>query len=81
MLTKYKDLSTDFDEALDMIKSSILDRDELMELQSSEKELLSEQMETLRTDFDTFKDELLKANEEDIPTLFNEEKQKIEKAF
>ncbi|MBW5409825.1 hypothetical protein E6A50_05525, partial [Brachyspira hampsonii] len=79
--TKYKDLSTDFDEALDMIKASILDRDELMELHNSEKEILSEQMETLKTEFDSFKDELLKANEEDIPTLFEEEKQKIEKAF
>ncbi|MCZ9965659.1 coiled-coil domain-containing protein [Brachyspira hyodysenteriae] len=79
--TKYKDLSNDFDEALDTIKASIFDRDELIELQNSEKEMLAEQIETLKTEFDSFKDELLKANEEDIPALFEEEKQKIEKAF
>ncbi|MEI0605307.1 hypothetical protein R4K55_13915, partial [Brachyspira alvinipulli] len=78
---KYKELSADFEESLDIVKSSIFDRDELIELQASEKELLASKIDELKTDFENFKEEVLISNKEDIPTLFEEEKNKIEKAF
>ncbi|MCZ9967352.1 hypothetical protein OFQ61_09620 [Brachyspira hyodysenteriae] len=78
---KYDALNVDFEETLDLIKSSILDRDELIELHNSEKELLANRIYELKEEFDNFKKEALNANKEDIPALFEEEKQRIENAF
>ena len=75
---KYKELTTDFEESLDMLKNSILDRDELAE---SDKDALASKVDELKADFDNFKEEVLTSNTYDISDLFEEEKEKIEKAF
>ena len=49
--SQYKELSVDFEEALDLVKKSILDRDEVIDLQSKEKDELISQLESLRDDY------------------------------
>lgn len=76
---KYEVLGEEFDKTIDDIKSAVLDRNEIIELHSSEKELLKEQIDNLKEEFDSFKEEVLKSN--DIPTLFQDEREKLEETF
>ena len=80
--SQYKELSIDFEEALDLVKKSILDRDEIIDLQSQEKEDLISNLESLRNDYLSLKDNIALVNDSrELYNLFEEEREKLERGF
>ena len=80
--SQYKELSVDFEEALDLVKKSILDRDEVIDLQSKEKEELLSKLESLRDDYLSLKGEASSVNgNNELYSLFEEEREKLERGF
>ena len=80
--SQYKELSVDFEEALDLVKKSILDRDEIIDLQSQEKEDLISNLESLRNDYLSLKDNIALVNDsKELYSLFEEEREKLERGF
>ena len=75
------DSNEDFNNRIEQIKSSIIDREELINLQNSEKELLKNQIDDIKEEFELFKDQITRTNELEIPALFDEEKARVENMF
>ena len=75
-------MSVDFEEALDLVKKSILDRDEVIDLQSKEKDELISQLESLRDDYLSLKGDVsLVSDNNELYSLFEEEWEKLERGF
>ncbi|MEI0796697.1 hypothetical protein R4L75_12210, partial [Brachyspira pilosicoli] len=80
--SQYKELSVDFEEALDLVKKSILDRDEVIDLQSKEKDELISQLESLRDDYLSLKGDVSSVSDNnELYSLFEEEREKLERGF
>ncbi|MBW5400512.1 hypothetical protein E6A47_10660, partial [Brachyspira pilosicoli] len=78
--SQYKELSVDFEEALDLVKKSILDRDEVIDLQSKEKDELISQLESLRDDYLSLKGDVSSVSDNnELYSLFEEEREKLER--
>ncbi|PPS22232.1 hypothetical protein DJ52_06145 [Brachyspira murdochii] len=75
------DSNEDVNNRMEEIKSSIIDREELINLHDSERELLKNQIEDIKEEFELFKDNIVRTNEVEIPALFDEEKERIERMF
>ncbi|MBW5393388.1 hypothetical protein, partial [Brachyspira pilosicoli] len=74
--SQYKELSVDFEEALDLVKKSILDRDEVIDLQSKEKDELISQLESLRDDYLSLKGDVSSVSDNnELYSLFEEERE------
>ena len=75
------DTDDNFNNVMEQIKSSIMDREELIELHNSERELLNNQIDDIKEEVELFKDQMLRTSEVEIPALFDEEKERIENMF
>ncbi|WP_158639939.1 hypothetical protein, partial [Brachyspira aalborgi] len=75
----YRD--NEIDKTIESIKSSLIDKDEFVKLYDSEKELLNNQIEDFKEEFELLKSQTLRANEIELPSLFDEEKERIENMF
>ncbi|ELV04536.1 hypothetical protein H263_15672, partial [Brachyspira hampsonii 30599] len=78
---KYADLNSDLNNAINMMKNSVIDKDQLISLHSDENNTIIEKLEKLKNDFQTFRESSLRFDNEDVPALFDDKKKEIERIF